>query len=149
MDNNYDVSPIIGHDIPWDAIRGGSCRVKHFTPFATVESGKIKSAQLGLPYGSLSVDLPKGKYINLPDEADMPVTNKDDFLRLWHIFKERGINSGEEVIVFYEPFFRNSFTSRLMPRLHIYIFPEGFHDGNENLRPIDIYEPKFYKYHRR
>lgn len=145
--SNSDKSFVIGHEIPWDVIRGGACKVEHFTPFASVEAGKVKSAQPGLPYGSLTVKLFKLQAIDLPDEASMPIVHKDDFLRIWHVFEERGINPGEEVIVFYEPFYRNRFLSRFMPRLHIYIFPKGFHDGNESLKHIAKYEPKNYKYH--
>ena len=151
MDNNCDNAPIIGQDIPWKAIRQECCRVKHFTPFAIVEYGKVKSTQALLPYASLLVDL--------PNEASLPVVHKNDFLRLWQVFNEREVHPEEEVIVIYEQFYRSSFLSRLMPRLHIYIYPKGHfdqvYDPNykpENIRTwfryIDKYEPKYYKYHR-
>ena len=157
--NDYGKYPIIGQDIPWEAIRQECCRVKHFTSFSTFESGKVKSTSSILPYASLLVDLPKLKNVNLPPEATMPVVHKDDFLRLWQVFNEREVRPEEEVIVIYEQFYRSRFMSRLMPRLHIYIYPKGHFDQeyDPNYKPENIqtwfryiakYEPKNYKSHR-
>lgn len=160
MENSeHSEALLIGRDIPWEAIEGEFCRVKHFTPLAIVESGKVKSASSMLPYASLLVELPKLKNAHLPHEASMPVVHKDDFLRLWQVFNERGVHSEEEVIVCYEPFYRSKFFSRLTPRLHIYIFQKGHHDQTYDpsfrpddaeawLTPIAEYRPKNYKYHR-
>ena len=150
--------PIIGQDVPWEIIERESCRVKHFTPFAVVESGKVKRTQPILPYASLLVDLPKLQDANLPREASLPVAHKDDFLRLWEVFNQRGVHPEEEVIVYYEPFYRSRFLSRFAPRLHIYIYPKGHHDQTYDLdfRPksyeawfqeIGKWVPKNYKYH--
>jgi hypothetical protein len=157
--NDYRKSPIIGPDIPWEAIRREFCRVKHFTPFGNVESGKVKKPQSFLPYASLLVDLPKLPNANLPQVASMPVVQRDDFLRLWEIFHERGVSQEEEVLVTYEPFFRSHILSRFMPRLHIFIYKKGHFDqendssfqadnAGEWLREIERYTPKNYKSHR-
>lgn len=137
--------PLIGRDIPWEAIEGEFCRVKHFTPLAVVESGKVKSASTMLPYASLKVELPdlsehpdyqqKLKGIILPHEALMPVMHKLDFRNLWEVFKEidvskdpEGALTNMEVLVVYAPLKRRKLTglfSGILPSLVIQLYPKG------------------------
>jgi hypothetical protein len=131
--------PVIGKDISWEAIEGEFCRIEHFTPFAIVESGKVKAASSTLPYASLRVELPelsghpdyqkKLKNITLPREALMPVIHKLDFRNLWEVFKETNINQEiMEVIVVYAPLKRrkimNLFSS-VLPSLVIQLHGKG------------------------
>lgn len=123
MGTNEDSESVtIGKDIPWGVIYGGYCRVTHFTPFATVEAGKIRefsqlTGVVGLmPYALLSVEMVvddacpwktgflfKPKSLCLPKEASMPVVHRIDFLNLWEIFREIKLSTGEEVLVQYRP----------------------------------------------
>ena len=132
-------APLIGRDIPWETIEGQFCRVKHFTPLAIVESGKVKSASLTLPYASLRVELPnlmgpqdyqeKMKDINLPREALMPVVHKMDFRNLWEVFRETRINTEiMEVLVVYAPLKRRKLTklfSGVLPSLVVQVHGKG------------------------
>jgi len=93
---------VLGKDIPWKTIEGDALRITHFTPFAAMDEGKIKSHSLTMPYAILSVESPK-----LPQESNIVVVNKVDFQNLWSLFQDRGINSEEEAIVCCVPFFRN------------------------------------------
>jgi len=140
MENSeQNEAPLIGRDIPWEAIEGEFCRVEHFTPFAIVESGKVKSASPTLPYASLRVELPdssrhpdyqqKLKNITLPSKASMPVIHKLDFRNLWEVFKETNINHEiMEVIVVYAPLKRRTITnlfSSVLPSLVIQLHGKG------------------------
>jgi hypothetical protein len=153
-DNNEKDFLVLGKDITWLSIEGEALRITHFTPFATMDKGKIKSSSLTMPYAILSVESPK-----LPQEANIVVVNKVDFKNLWLVFQDRGINSNEEAIVCCVPFFRNILLKRLsnaMPRLHIYIYPKGhleetndpnFKPANTRawFKPIAKYAPKNYE----
>jgi hypothetical protein len=139
--DNYENSetPLIGKDIPWEAIEGEFCRIEHFTPYAIVESGKVKSASSTLPYASLRVELPdlsghpdyqkKMKNITLPREALMPVIHKLDFRNLWEVFKETEINQEiMDIIVIYAPLKRRKITSlfsNVLPSLVIQVHGKG------------------------
>jgi hypothetical protein len=145
---------VLGKDIPWASFEGEALRITHFTPLAIIENGKIKATSLTLPYAILSVESPK-----IPQESHILVINKVDFQNLWAVYKDRGVNSEEEVIVFCVPFYRSKLLKPInnsMPRLHIYIFPKGrleqIHDPNFKpndagawLTPIAKYTPKYYK----
>jgi len=121
-------SLIIGKDIPWKDIQEEDLRVKHFTPFAIIEGGKVKATSMLLPYASLIVESPK-----LPEETYLPVTHKIDFRNLWEVFKERGVKDNEEVLVFYVP--SSGIFSAVKPKLHIFIYPKGHQE--------EIYNPNF------
>ena len=146
MENSeHSEALLIGRDIPWEAIEGEFCRVKHFTPLAIVESGKVKSASSMLPYALLRVELPnlrghqdyqqKLKNVNLPREASMPVLHKLDFRNLWEVFKEidvskdlEGALTKMEVLVVYAPLKRRKLAklfSGILPSLVIQLYPKG------------------------
>lgn len=156
-------SRLIGKDIPWEVVEKVDFRVKEFTPLATVKEGKIKHDTKSLPYAVLlleSIELRSHKRVSMhvvDKEVSMHVVHKDDFLRLWMVFKERGAKPEEEVSVFYVPFYRSRLLSRFMPRIHIYIYPRGhmeqandpnFHpeDISAWFEPIATLEPKNWKY---
>ena len=137
---------LIGKDIPWKAIEGSFCKVIRFTPFATVEAGKIKGVPLNKPYAMLTVEIPAPSYVSAT-KARFFVSNKVDFRNLWEVFQQRGVSAEEEVLVGYEPFFGNRLLrfilSAGMPRLHIFIFPEGWlrRSLSENYDPSLSWEP--------
>jgi hypothetical protein len=147
--------PVLGKDIPWTSFEYEALRVTNFTPLAIIENSKIKDVSVSLPYAMLLVESPK-----LPQESRLLVVNKVDFQNLWAVYKERGVNPEEEVIVFCVPFYRNKLLrlfNSSMPRLHIYIFPKGRleqvydsdfkpKDAGAWLTPIAEYIPKHYKY---
>jgi len=124
--------PLIGRDLSWGAIEGQYCRVKHFTPFAIVESGKVKEVSRTLPYASLLVECPKAF-----EEASMPVIHKLDFRNLWEVFMERkvygdtrdyGVSTEMEVLVVYAPLKRRKLAklfSGVLPSLVIQLYPKG------------------------
>ena len=149
-------TPLIGRDIPWKAIEGAMCKITHFTPLAIIEAGKIKAQSRAMPYALLSVESPELPP-ELPKELSMPVSNKVDFLNLWEVFQQRGVNADEEVLVAHVSFYHNwllkLLLSPFMPWLHIYIFPKGhleeacdpnFHSNNlrEWFTPIARFRPK-------
>jgi len=78
---------LIGKDISWKEIEGKIYRVTHFSPFASLESGKIKGITGSLPYALLRIESPK-----LPKEASMPVVHKHDFRNLWEVYRGRSLN---------------------------------------------------------
>jgi len=114
---------LIGKDIPWGTIEEQYCRVKHFTPFAIVESGKVKEVSRTLPYASLLVECPK-----VFKEASMPVLHKLDFRNLWEVFKEIGVSTEMEILVVYAPLKRRKLAklfSGVLPSLVIQLYPKG------------------------
>lgn len=153
--NEQSESIIIGKDIPWGAVYGGYCRVTHFTPFATVDAGKIKDfsqpTALGglMHYALLSVQLLvddahpwktgflfcQRMSVRLPKEASMPIVHWIDFLNLWEVFRVVRISKEEEVLVTYSPVIPampnaslnvEKESARLdIPRLTISIYPAG------------------------
>jgi len=114
---------IIGRNISLDDIEKEFCRVIHFIPFATLESGKIEQISRISPYASLLLESQV-----LRQEATLPIIHKDDFKVLWGVFKERGINSDEEVLIVYERFGNKGLKkslSPIMPSLHVWIYQKG------------------------
>ncbi len=126
MENSqHSEAPIIGRDIPWETIEGEFCSIKHFTPIATIESGKIKNVSKLLPYALLRVECPKV----FQGEASIPVVHKQDFRNLWEAFKEIDINTQiMEIVVVYAPLKRRKLTklfSGILPSLVIQVYPKG------------------------
>jgi hypothetical protein len=133
MENSeHNEAPVIGRDIRWEAIENQYCRVKHFTPFADVESGKVKDVSKFLPYALLQVECP----MKFQGEASMPVLHKLDFQNLWEVFMERkvygdtrdyGVSTKMEVLVVYSK--PDSKLGRLLgaslPRLITYVYRRG------------------------
>ena len=116
---------LIGRDIPWETIEGEFCWVKHFTPMAIVESGKIRDLSKFLPYALLRVECPKV----FQGEASIPVMHKQDFRNLWEVFNEREVSPEMEVLVVYAPLKRRKLVklfSGILPSLVIQLHPKGF-----------------------
>jgi hypothetical protein len=114
-------------DKEWSIIDGEACRVSHFTPFASVEKGKIKNARLTTPYACISLEC-----IKLTHEAKGYITHKVDFINLWEAFKVRGINEEEEIIVTwtqknYKKYYK-AFSFVGLPKLIIWICHKGSYE---------------------
>ncbi len=118
--------PLIGADIAWGDVEKVACKVENFEPLAVVEGGRITSSPPAfMPYAFLTVEF-VGAHPRLPGKATMPVANREDFLTLWEVFKERGISDEEASVVYrlsfyHDPIMRLLF-SRNTPWIHIYIF---------------------------
>ncbi|MDO9333242.1 MAG: hypothetical protein Q7T57_01805 [Dehalococcoidales bacterium] len=97
MDNTGKSSEItLLKDSEWERIEGTACRVIQFTPFASIENGKIKNAGLSKPYCAVTIECK-----DLPSITTGYVTHKIDFQHLWAVFKIRGVKEGEEVLIFW------------------------------------------------
>ena len=119
----YLGAPFLGKEIPWDSLKGEICRVKLLTSFANVEGNKVRSFSKANPYALLKVESPA-----LKQEAVLPITHRPDFLSLWDIFKQRGVNETEEVIISYTAFFKKGLRKLLnpiKPKLHFFVYPRG------------------------
>lgn len=121
--NGENKSLLIGKDISWEDIEGVVLRVKHFTPFGTIEGDKIKAPPIPMPYAALVVESPYWSR-----ELSLPVTHKVDFRNLWECFQVRGVNPEEEVLIGYQTVPRRRFGklfSSFLPKLRILIYPRG------------------------
>ena len=129
---------LIGKDVSWEDVEGEMLKVKRFTPFGTVEGDKIKAPPIPMPYAALAIES-----TNWSRELSLPVVHKVDFRNLWECFQVRGVNPDEEVLVGYHKAPRRRFAkifSSFLPRLGIFIFPQGHLEEAEdpNFRPKDI-----------
>lgn len=85
---------ILRKDDEWSVVDGESCRVLDFTPFASVQNGKVVAPNLTDPYASVILECKK-----MPSTIKGFITHKMDFAHLWTAFKERGVSDNEEVII--------------------------------------------------
>jgi hypothetical protein len=93
---NSETEIVLLKDSEWSKIDGQPCKVLHFTPFATIDNGKIKDTGFNMPYCALTIECRQ-----LPNKATGYITHKIDFVNLWKVFKERGVHEQEEVIIFW------------------------------------------------
>lgn len=104
-------------------IDGDVCRVKAFTPLATVENGRVRALHWSTPYASIQIECTR-----LPDDDVTGfIGHKLDFLHLWSAFNERGVGEDEEVIVFWTKKHLNRsarVVSKFMPRLWVMVCPK-------------------------
>jgi hypothetical protein len=92
-------------DKEWKVIENGIFRIKHFTPWAKVEDGRVVALTNTTPYASLGFESS-----SLPNATGF-ITHKLDFLHLWKAFEKRGVGEDEEVLftwttTFYKWYFR-------------------------------------------
>ena len=114
-----DKELLVGKDVPWDHIRQRFLLVRQFTPFASLEDGKINGPGGFTPYGLFGGTC----------EADLqplmvPITHKVDFQRAWDIFRVRGIEDNEEGLVVYAP--QSGLFSAFKARFAFRVFPKGW-----------------------
>jgi len=106
-------------DRDWSRIEGRACRVLHFTRFADVENGRVRSPSKTMPYGLIQLECD-----GLPEGTLGTISHRLDFLHLWKAFEERGVGDDEEVIVFWVKSDLKRYArlvSRVMPRLVVWI----------------------------
>jgi hypothetical protein len=104
----------------WSTIDSEMCRILHFTPWAIVENGKVVPLDNATPYASISFEC--------GGESEVLtgyITHREDFRVLWFIYKERGLDSSEEVLFFWsDKHYKNALYSLLsgsMPKLWVTI----------------------------
>jgi hypothetical protein len=107
-------------DKDWSVIDGDACRVKRFGPLATVEDGRVRSLDWGMPYAAIDIECKR-----LPhDDVTGFIGHKLDFLHLWSAFNERGVGDDEEVIVIWTKKHLKRYArvvSKIMPRLWVMV----------------------------
>ncbi len=151
---NKDETIVLLKDSEWSAIDGEACRVTHFSPFATIDNGKIQSPSPTLPYCALTMECKK-----LSPSITGYVTHKVDFTNLWKVFVDRGVNEKEEVIVYWTvKNYKKGWVKHLgavMPKLLVWVCRqntyEALNDPNYNglsgeawfdfIRPIVEFKP--------
>ncbi len=113
---------LLRNDKEWSVIDGELCRVRVFTPWASVDDGRVTAPTKTEPYASIVVECDA-----LPQEATGAITHRTDFLHLWSAFNERGVQDDEEVLVFWTRRYLKSYArlmSKFMPRLWVMICPK-------------------------
>ena len=132
MDSNQSDSEarsmVIGKDIPWGETRGHGFRVKNFTPLASIEKDEIKEPRQILPdtpYALLEVECPFSRYGDA--KILLSIAHSLDFRHCWELYKERGIEPEEEVIVSYSPPEGKVYRlfGKTFPHLHIEVRRKG------------------------
>jgi len=119
----------------WDLIKDECLRVIEFTPIGKVENGKVIALDPTTPYASIRIER-----IKYPQKINVFITHKLDFLNLWRIFNERGVEENEEVLAVSPSKYAKKFFklfSPAMPKLVLMICPkEAFElETNNNYRP--------------
>jgi len=117
-------SGCLSKDSDWSEFEGLICRVKRFTPFATVENGRVVTTNRTMPYALVALECCE-KGVDRPPDAVGAIRHRLDFQRLWWAFVERDLGDDETVFVVWSK--RNlKATARLfspfMPRLAVTIF---------------------------
>jgi hypothetical protein len=120
----------------WSKIESKLCRIQEFHPIASVKNGKIILSNTTSPYASISFQCSGESKIYKGS-----ITHKEDFKVLWAIFKERQINSNEEVLfIWSNKHYKNIFYSLLsnfMPKLWVMVCKKSSFEihTNPNYKP--------------
>lgn len=80
-------------DRDWAAIDGHVCRVKSFNPLARIEDGSIVCIDRAAPYALILMEVPGWP------ETTGAITHRADFVHLWKVFNEIGVDDTVEVNV--------------------------------------------------
>jgi len=132
MSNNASSKITLLKDSEWSVIDGEPCRVMDFTPFASVQNGKVVAPNLTDPYASVTLE-----YKKMPNTIKGFVTHKMDFAHLWAAFKERGISDNEEVITIWTTKHYKykflKFLSPAYPKMWVMIWTKGAWETLVNL----------------
>lgn len=90
--------PVIGKNISWDELaehnRSGLLRATHFTRFASIEGGKVKTMSPVMPYGDLTVEC-----LELKSSFTLYITHRLDFLHLCHAYDLCQTSEAQETIL--------------------------------------------------
>jgi hypothetical protein len=98
-------------------------RVVDFIPFAGFDevSGKFRPPLSLLPYGLLLAESSQ-----LAKQALIPIHRRSDFLKFWRVYKERGLDYDEEIVVSCPP--RAGILRRFRDVFEVHIDAEGAYD---------------------
>ena len=123
------------NDNDWSNVKDELCRVKAFTPMATIQAGKVRTLGKSVPYASVTLECKK-----VPQPVDGFIAHKVDFLHLWAAFKERPLGEEEEVLVIWTRKQYKGYAkifSGFMPRLWVMVCPKGAYEleTDRNFRP--------------
>jgi len=114
-------------DNEWAIIDAEPCRVIDFTAFAFINNDKIENAGVSMPYCVVKIECKK-----LSGIVTGYITHRIDFANLWKVFKERGLNSNEEVLMWWTKQHYKSrlsgFLSQTQPKLVIHICHKGAYE---------------------
>ena len=112
-------------DSEWRAIEGLACRVTDFTPFSSVENGRVVAPNPTDPHASVTLEC-----VGMPMPVKGLVTHRVDFTHLWEAFMERGVSDGEEVMVFWtRSHYKHRYMRllwRVLPKMWVRIHPKGY-----------------------
>lgn len=122
-------------DNDWNIVADKFCRVKVFTPMATIQEGKILALDKTIPYASVTLECKK-----LPHPVQGIISHSLDFRNLWAAFYERSLEKDEEVLIIWTKKQYKGYAkkfSRAMPRLWVMVCPkESFKlQTDKNFRP--------------
>jgi hypothetical protein len=122
-------------DNDWSIVEGGLCRVKGFSPMATIQHGKVLTLGKSVPYASVTLECKK-----VPQPVEGFIGHKLDFLHLWTAFKERPLGGDEEVLIIWTKKHYKGYAkifSAFMPRLWVMVCPKEAYEleTDPNFRP--------------
>ena len=123
------------NDNDWSLIDGQLCRVKVFTPMATIQEGKILAPDKTIPYAFVTLECKK-----LLDTVQGIISHSLDFTNLWTAFYESSLEKDEEVLIIWSKRQYKKYAkifSRAMPRLWVMVCAkESFElQTDKNFRP--------------
>jgi hypothetical protein len=113
-------------DSHWDSVEGQICRVRRFTPLATVDNGEIRSPNWTLPYASVELECDA-----LSDNVIGFVTHKVDFQHLWIASNRRSVENEDELIIIRNKKGLNwpaKLFSAFMPKLIVWVCKKGAYE---------------------
>ena len=124
-------------DKEWNAIEGEPCLVTKFINMgAYVDAdGKVHADNIALPYASITFNCAK-----LGNKVTGFITHKVDFKNFWAAFKDRKLNEGEEIIVFWTKSQYSGMLklfTKVLPKFHVMVCHEGAFElmNSPKLRP--------------
>jgi len=122
-------------DNDWSIVEDALCRVKGFSPMATIQHGKVLTLGRSAPYASVTLECKK-----LPHTINGFIAHKMDFLHLWAAFKERPLGEDEEVLIIWTKKHYKGYAkilSAFIPRLRVMVCPKGAFqlETDPNFRP--------------
>lgn len=162
---------ILRKDKEWSLIDSELCLVTDFLPLmeSTVKDGIAISPVTTMPYASISVECKRIK-----EKITGFITHREDFINLWHVFKEISLNEDkEEVLIYWTTKHYNNVIAKIIsgtmltmlgatpfPKIFVMLFKKGAYEktadfklplkGNAQvfiygLLPINCWVPKIMK----
>jgi hypothetical protein len=122
-------------DNDWSIVADKLCRVRVFTPMATIQEGKILTLGVNAPYASVTLECKK-----LLDTVQGTISHSLDFRNLWTAFYERSLEKDEEVLIIWSKTHYKGYAKKFsgaMPRLWVMVSPKEAYEleTDKNFRP--------------